>query len=338
MSNQSQSLINTDKTIKTTAVIPNYNGIYFIENCLDSLTRGSIVPYIIIIDNASSDGSLELLKQKYRVESYPYIEIVSLSENTGFSHAVNVGIRRAKTEYVFLLNNDTVVDKYCVEELQRFMDLSPQLFSAGAKMLNMNQPGKIDDAGDFYCALGWAFARGKDKPANRYDRDGIVFAACAGAAIYRRTLFDEVGLFDEAHFAYLEDIDIGYRANLYGYRNGFAHQAKVLHAGSGVSGSRHNPFKVSLSSRNSIYLIYKNMPFLQILLNLPFLLLGYGVKCLFFVTKGLGRDYLKGIRQGFMLSFSREGREQKVRFQMKNFPEYVRIQWKLWEGMVRGVF
>lgn len=338
MNNRDETLINTGKTLKTTVVIPNYNGIKYVENCLDSLSKGSVVPYIIIVDNGSSDGSLELLKQKYTKEEYPYIELVSLSENTGFCHAVNVGIERADTEYVFLLNNDTVVDAHCVEELQHIMDANPRLFSAGAKMLSLKEPDRIDDAGDFYCALGWAFARGKDRPSDRYDRDGMVFAACGGAAIYRRELLDEVGMFDEAHFAYLEDIDIGYRANLFGYRNGFAHRAIVYHAGSGVSGSRHNAFKVTLSSRNSIYLIYKNMPLLQIILNLPFLIVGYGVKFLFFACKGMGGVYLKGLREGIVLSLSKEGKAKKIRFKMKKIPCYLRIQWELWAGIVRYVF
>lgn len=338
MRKQAETLMNTGKNVKTTIVIPNYNGINFIENCLDSLAKGSVLPYVIVVDNGSTDGSLELLQQKYTAERYPYIDLISLSENTGFSHAVNVGIEKADTEYVLLLNNDTVVDERCVEELQSMMEASPHLFSAGAKMLRLNEPDRIDDAGDFYCALGWAFARGKDQPSKKYNRDGTVFAACAGAAIYRRKLFHEVGLFDEAHFAYLEDIDIGYRANLCGYRNGFAHRALVFHAGSGTSGSRHNPFKVALSSRNSIYLIYKNMPLLQVLLNLPFLLLGYLIKFLFFALKGMGRVYLKGIEQGFLLAFTKEGRKKKVRFQMKKFPEYVRIQWELWVGILRYVF
>lgn len=338
MEKQTKNVIKTGKSIKTTVVIPNHNGINFIENCLDSLAKGSILPYVIVVDNGSTDGSLELLKQKYTVERYPYISFVSLSENTGFSHAVNVGIKSADTEYVFLLNNDTVVDSHCVEELQRMMEVNPHLFSAGAKMLSLKEPDRIDDAGDFYCALGWAFARGKDRSSERYDRDGIVFAACAGAAIYRRKLFDEVGLFDETHFAYLEDIDIGYRANLCGYRNGYAHRAIVFHAGSGTSGGRHNPFKVSLSSRNSVYLIYKNMPLLQILLNLPFLLLGYGVKFLFFALKGMGGVYLKGIGQGLALACSKKGRAQKVRFRVKKIPEYVRVQWELWVGILRYVF
>lgn len=125
-----------------------------------------------------------------------------------------------------------------------------------------------------------------------------IFSACAGAAIYRKELLEKIGLFDEAHFAYLEDVDVGYRANLYGYRNLFAPDAVVYHAGSAVSGSRHNPFKVELTARNNLYLIYKNMPPLQLLINLPFLLLGILIKGVYFGRKGMGKSYLSGLKKG----------------------------------------
>ncbi|MGN0376594.1 MAG: glycosyltransferase family 2 protein [Suilimivivens sp.] len=320
------------RTISTTVVIPNYNGMRYIGDCLDSVLAGSSVPEVVVVDNGSTDGSCEFIREKY-----PRIRLLALEENTGFSHAVNVGIEEADTKYVFLLNNDTVLDKKCVEELERAMENADGCFSVGAKMINMRFPEKIDDAGDFYCALGWAYARGKDREASKYGKSGRIFSACAGAALYRKELFETVGLFDEAHFAYLEDIDIGYRANISGYRNEFAPKAIVYHAGSGVSGSRHNPFKVDLTARNSIYLIYKNMPVLQVILNLPFLLAGYLVKFLFFSKKGMGKVYLKGIGKGFRLSFSKEGKERKIRFQIKNFPHYLWIQWQLWINTVRRI-
>ena len=321
-----------DERTLTTVVIPNYNGIEYLKNCIDSLLKGTRVPKIIVVDNGSTDGSRELIET-----GYPQIRLILFSENKGFDAAVNAGIRAADTGYVFLLNNDTVVDKACVEELENAMEGRDRLFCAGAKMINMRFPEKIDDAGDFYCALGWAFARGKDKDASGYQKPGRIFSACAGAALYRRELFETIGYFDEEHFAYLEDIDIGYRANIMGYRSEYAPKAVVYHAGSGFSGSRHNPFKVDLTARNSIYLIYKNMPVLQILLNLPFLLAGYLIKFLFFLKKGMGRVYLQGIVKGLLLSFSGEGRKNKVKFRGKNLPHYLYIQWELWAGMVRRI-
>lgn len=318
---------------RTTVVIPNFNGIKYLSACLDSIAAGTVQPAVIVVDNASSDKSAEEAAKKY-----PWITLIPLKENTGFSHAVNVGIQAADTEFIFLLNNDTAIDACCIKELEAVMDQSGNIFSAGAKMINMKNPEKIDDAGDFYSALGWAFARGKDKPATNYHKSDRVFAACAGAAIYRRELFEEIGLFDEEHFAYLEDIDIGYRANILGYRNVFAPKAIVAHAGSGVTGSRHNEVKVRLSSRNSIYLIYKNMPLLQIILNLPFLFAGYLIKIAFFLKKRMGKTYVLGLIAGFRLSFSAKGRKHKVNFHPKNLSAYVWIQLELWMGIIRRVF
>lgn len=328
-------MVTADKgnNCRTTVVIPNWNGKQYIEACLDSVFLSTKVPTVIVVDNGSTDGSDQIVAKKY-----PQVQLVCLSENTGFCHAVNVGIEKTQSEFVFLLNNDTVIDQKCIEQLEKVMDSSENLFSAGAKMINMKFPEKLDDAGDFFCALGWAFARGKDKPVERYQKNDRIFAACAGAAMYRRSLFPEVGLFDENHFAYLEDVDIGYRANIMGYWNAFAPNALVFHAGSGSSGSRHNTFKVDLTSRNSVYLLYKNMPVLQLILNMPLLLIGYLIKFSFFALKGMGGTYLRGLSKGVALAFSQKGREKKVIFHLKNVSNYFRIQWDLWIGILRRVF
>ena len=319
--------------MKTTVVIPNYNGRNYLRDCLTSLLEGSAVPTIIVVDNGSADDSAAMVK-----EMFPMVKLIALAGNRGFSAAVNIGIREAETEYVFLLNNDAVVLKDTIEELEAAMERHPNAFSVAAKMLQMKNPELIDSAGDFYCASGWAFARGKDHRTEVFSKETPVFSACAGAALYRKAVFGKIGGFDENHFAYLEDVDMGYRANIYGYRSYYAPAAVVLHAGSGSSGSRHNKFKVDLSSRNSIYLIYKNMPLLQVLLNLPFLILGYSVKILFFLKKGLGADYIKGIGKGFKLSFSEKGREHKVRFSWKHLGNYAVIQLQLWANMFRRLW
>ncbi len=318
---------------KTTVVIPNYNGIAYLEDCLTFLNRSRETTFdTIVVDNGSTDGSTTLVKERF-----PWVKLIALEENTGFSHAVNVGIKESKTAYVLLLNNDTVVEHDFVARLEQAMDENPDYFSFSSKMLCMKQPEVIDDAGDYYCALGWAFARGKGKSAQRFTAKCDVFAACAGAAIYRREIFREIGYFDELHFAYLEDIDVGYRARLRGYKNGYCPNAIVYHAGSGSSGSRYNEFKVNLSSRNSIYLVYKNMPFLQMLLNLPFLLVGYFVKTLFFIKKGMGFIYLRGLWRGLKLSCSKEARRKKFPFRGKYVSSYIKVQLELWYNLLRRV-
>lgn len=308
-------------------VIPNYNGIEFIANCLQSLQNQSFENYeIIVVDNASSDRSTMYIKEKF-----PEVKLIELDKNYGFSKAVNEGIKQSNSKYVILLNNDTTVDEYFVEELVKVMEESKQIFSCQAKMLQMYDSSRIDDAGDYYCSLGWAFARGKGKSSLLYQENAKIFAACAGAAIYRREVFDQIGYFDEAHFAYLEDIDIGYRARIHGYKNRYAAKSVVYHAGSGSSGSRYNEFKVDLASRNSIFLIYKNMPFLQILLNLPFLLIGFIIKIMFFSKKGFGKTYLLGLKKGIQMAIKLE----KVKFHLKNTGNYASIQFELWINTIR---
>jgi GT2 family glycosyltransferase len=317
--------------ICSTIVIPNYNGIKYMEKCLLSLAGEPAD--IIVVDNGSADGSREVVEQKF-----PEVRCIAWKENRGFCEAVNAGIRESKTPYVILLNNDTEVEKGFVRALEHALDRDDRIFSGAAQMRNLHHRELIDDAGDYYCALGWAFARGKDRPVDGYQKTCEVFAACGGACIYRKGVLDRIGCLDENHFAYLEDVDLGYRAKIHGYRNCYVPEAVVYHAGSGSTGSRHNKFKVDLTSKNSIYLIYKNMPFLQIVLNLPFLIPGFLIKAAFFTAKGMGATYLRGLLKGVALCNSRQGRAHKVHFRMKNLPAYLRIQWELWRNMIYRVY
>ena len=305
--------------IKTTIIIPNYNGLSFMEPCFESLKEQTVRDFkVLVVDNGSTDGSVEWLKE-HRVPS------IFLKENTGFSGAVNTGIRAADTPYVLLLNNDTRVEPGFVAAMERAMDQSPKIFSVSSRMIQMYHPELLDDAGDMYSILGWAYQRGVGRSSELYQKSCRVFSACAGAAIYRRAVFDEIGLFDELHFAYLEDIDVGWRAKLYGYDNVYCPDAAVYHVGSGTSGSRYNSFKVRLAARNCIYLNYKNMPGWQILLNAPFLLAGIFVKYLFFVKNGFGGDYVSGLKEGIRTRkqcrrvpglLKRFSAELKVQFEM----------------------
>lgn len=318
-----------------TVVIPNYNGMKYLAECMTSLCREqqNAPGYeVLIIDNASVDGSVEYLQKEWCGEG---VRLISLPENTGFCHAVNLGIREAKTPYVILLNNDTKAEAGFVRGLYDAIRENEKIFSVSAKMLMWDRPELIDDAGDHYCVLGWAYSRGKGRPAADYDKSVPVFSACGGAAIYRRSVFEEIGYFDEEHFAYLEDLDIGYRARIYGYENRYEPKAAVLHYGSASTGSRYNPRKTLLASANSIYVIGKNMPLLQCILNLPFFLLGFGIKFLFFCKKRMGKLYLKGLAAGLKRSVGTTGRQHKVPFQWHHLGNYVKIQWQLYFNVFR---
>lgn len=311
---------------KVTVVIPNYNGKKYIRDCMDSLKAQQEAFDILVVDNGSTDGSLEILQQEYGEA-----KVISLKENTGFCAAVNLGIKESKTPYVILLNNDTIVKDGFVKTLVEAVEAADDIFSVSAMMLSMQDESIIDDAGDGYCILGWAYARGKGRPAEQYEKRKEIFSACGGAAIYRKNIMEEIGYFDENHFAYLEDVDIGYRARIFGYRNFYEPGAKVIHAGSATSGSRYNEFKTGLASANSAYVIGKNLPLLLILLNFPFLLLGFLVKAFFFTLKKMGMLYIRGYVKGITRCFTKEGRKHHVKFQMKHFLNYCKVEiWQIW--------
>lgn len=307
--------------IKVSVIIPNYNGEEYLENCIDSLMKQDVRSFeIIVIDDASNDESMKRIVEKYPENgAFPRTRYVQHEENKGFCHSVNEGIALAEAPYVILLNNDTVAETSFVKEMFYAIRRSEKIFSVQAKMLSMKDKEIIDDAGDYYCSLGWAYAAGKGKRASRkqvsrYEKERQIFAACGGAAIYRKEILQEIGGFDEQHFAYLEDIDIGYRAKLHGLKNLFTPKAIVYHAGSAASGSRYNKFKARLSARNSVYIIYKNMPGWQIIVNFPHFVIGFSLKVIFYILKGMGNTYIKGLYEGMKLCGSEVGKEHRQDF------------------------
>lgn len=273
---------------------------------------------ILVVDNGSSDGSVEWLKS----HQYPTI---FLEENTGFSGAVNVGIKASKTPFVLLLNNDTEVESDFIGEMIKAIRRSDKIFAVSSKMVQMYHKELMDDAGDMYSVLGWAYQRGVGRSSKGYNREREVFSACAGAAIYRREVFEQIGYFDEMHFAYLEDIDVCYRAKIFGWHNRYCPTAVVYHVGSGTSGSKYNAFKVRLAARNNVYLNYKNMPLFQLLVNLLPITMGIIVKYGFFQKLGFGKEYLDGVKEGIKT----RKKCAKVAYFPEHMSNYLAIQWEL---------
>lgn len=313
---------------KTTIIIPNYNGLQFLEPCMEALDHQTCRDFdVLVVDNGSADGSVEWLKERG-------IPAIFLPENSGFSGAVNVGIRAAKTPYVILLNNDTEAEPGYVGQLVRAIEASPRIFSVSPKMIQLCHRELIDDAGDMYSIMGWAYQRGVGQEVERYDRPCHIFSSCAGAAIYRREIFDEIGFFDEMHFAYLEDIDVGYRAKIAGYYNRYCPQAVVYHVGSGTSGSKYNPFKVKLAARNNVYLNYKNMPLLQLLVNSLPICMGILGKYFFFKKLGFEKDYVEGVLEGIRTAH----KTKKVPYKKEQLANYLAIEWELIYGAALYIY
>lgn len=284
------------REIKTSVIIPNWNGAKYLRGCLDSLwDQATPDTEIIVIDNGSTDESMEILSK------YPGIKVIRNEENRGFAAAVNQGLGSMEGRYAVLLNNDTVVQPGWLKSLIHEMDEHPNAFSAASLMLRMDDTGTVDDAGDNYTILGWGYKRRDGKPASRERKGRNVFSACGGAAIYRKEMLDRIGGMDEIFFAYMEDMDLGWRALNAGWVNRYCPQAKVTHIGSATTGSKYNAFKVRLAARNNLLILYKNMPLLLGLLLSPFLLIGFFVKWIFFACKGFGGEYCRGFFEGFAL-------------------------------------
>ena len=309
--------------MKVSVVTPNYNGEKFLKAFFESLNEDSqLIGEVIIVDNGSTDSSKEFI----RGNSFNFpVRLIENAENLGFSPAVNQGIRESQYEYIFSLNNDTEIRKGSIKALADLMSSDDSIFSAQAKMLQYDNKELIDDVGDEYNLLAWTKKTGENHNSSEYTEVCEIFSACAGAAMYRKSLLDEIGMFDDSFFAYMEDVDLAIRSRINGYRNMLCPDAVVYHIGSATSGSRYNEFKVRLAARNNVWVVYKNLPIPLKIVNFIFLFLGFLIKYLFFVKKGFGPIYLAGIREGL----STRGKIQKVKFKSKNTKNYFKIEYRL---------
>ena len=231
---------------------------------------------LIVVDNGSTDESLEQARSYCSRENFTLIEN---GTNTGFSHAVNQGIALADSEYVVLFNNDAFAEPQWLAELIRAAESDPKIFAVQSLMIRHFDRELADDAGDYVTWMGFACKTGDGRRASRYTKQKRIFSACGGAALYRKSILDEIGTFDENFFAYFEDVDLSWRANNAGY----------------------NAFKSQQSGRNSILLPLKNEPLLMLLLNFIPLAVGYLLKCYKFHRQGFGEAWDKGMHEAFAL-------------------------------------
>lgn len=275
-------------------VIPNYNGLRVLVPCLNSIARQAY-PYIkvIVVDNGSTDGS-----GRFVCEKFPEIQLIALTENAGFSAAVNAGIMAGASPLVFLLNNDTELKKNCIQHLAQAAHSLTRYDFFVPKMLSFHDHSVIDGASDGFLRGGAGYRIGtmeKDSPI--YSLPGPTFGACGGAALYRRSLFDQVGLFDEDFFAYLEDVDFNLRINRAGFHGYYVPAAAVYHIGSATSGSKINDFTLRLSTRNSFYVLLKHYQLSLLLRLLPVIIIYQLCWFVFCLKKGHIGSYAKGLAQ-----------------------------------------
>lgn len=278
-------------------VIPNYNGKQLLKTCLKSITRQHFVDYqVIIVDNGSTDGSIEFLKIYY-----PDVIVIPFQTNRGFSAAVNAGIRQSSGNYILLLNNDTELDQAFLSEIIKAFQSNPEIEFCAPKMLSFHNRKILDGAGDGFLRGGVNYRIGTlERDGDLFNTPRIVFGACAGAAIYQRGFFEKAGFFDEDFFAYLEDLDMNLRAARLELTCLYVPAAKVFHIGSATTGNSFNTFTVCHTTKNIINILIKNFTTLELILSLPRILIHQFVWLIILLKRCQKKAYIHGLYLAFI--------------------------------------
>lgn len=249
-------------------IIPHWNGKHHLEDCLTALRQQTWRDFeVLLVDNASTDGS-----QAYVREHFPEVVLVELSENRGFTGACLAGWEQAKGDIIILLNNDTAVDSDWLANIVDAFDRYPDAGIVASKMLLFNKRDHLHTAGDFYRVDGIPGNRGVwQQDVGQFDEEEYVFSACGGSSAYRRELLEEIGFLDDRFFFSCEDVDLGWRAQLAGWKTVYIPSAIVYHklkaTGGSVTGSYYD-------GRNFFYVIWKNYPTTLLIKNWRLLLKG----------------------------------------------------------------
>lgn len=236
-------------------IIVNWNGEALLRECLESLRRQTYRHFeVILVDNASTDGSVEFIQQQF-----PEAKLIRLEQNRGFAGGNIEGLRVAKGDYIALLNNDAVVEASWLAELVAVMNADSRVGICASKLVNYFDPEQIDCAGDGCATSGHGYKRGNGLAAGLYQTQEYVFGACAGAVLYRRAMIDDIGFLDPDFFIQCEDTDLNFRAKLMEWKCVYVPTAVALHRVSTTIG-KLDGLAVYYSARNEEYVWIKNMP------------------------------------------------------------------------------
>ncbi len=240
--------------LKVSIVVPNWNGMRFVGMCLDSLAQLDFDGHeVIVVDNGSIDGSREMIE-----ENYPWVRLLKMPDNMGFAIACNEGIKASIAEYIVLLNNDIEVTRDWLKELYEGMERHPECGMGTTKMMFLDNRDVFYNTGDLFHSWSAGGGRGQgEKDTGQYEEEDYVFGACAGAGIYRREFFNQIGLFDEDFFIFAEDVDLNMRGQLQGLKAIYLPRAKVYHIGTATVGLYSDRY-VYLCKRNDIWVFIKN--------------------------------------------------------------------------------
>jgi len=288
-------------------IVLNYNGRHFLEGCLASLEAQRFHDFEAwLVDNGSQDGSVEFVADRF-----PWVRVMTLGQNLGFCAGNNAAIKQAKGDFIVLLNNDTVVEPEWLGALVGAAQEDPRVGICASRILSLHRPDLIYAAGDCYSIAGHAFRRGEGlSAAGRFEKAEEVFTACACAALYRRSMLDEIGLLDEDFFSNCEDVDLGFRSRLGGYSCLYVPEAVVYHFGSGTAGVKNARVEF-LDSRNIEYVFFKNMPGLLLLQYLPLHVMLLSRTFAQRLPEGLAVAFLRG-KADFLANLLRVVRKRRI--------------------------
>lgn len=244
------------KKPEVSIIIPNWNGVELLNICLSSISRQTFRDFeVIVIDNGSSDSSVNYVRKNYSA-----FKIITFQKNLGFAKAVNKGIEKARGEYIFLLNNDTEIEKDCLKYLVKASLEHPEVGMVATKILNYLKRNVIDNTGDTIDAVGHLYSRGfKKKDGKIFNNSCYIFAVSGGGGFFRKDVFKKVGCFDEDYFFYMEDIDLGLRAQLAGFKAWYEPRALIYHMRMATS-SKNMGFVEPECFRNMTMTIIKDFP------------------------------------------------------------------------------
>jgi GT2 family glycosyltransferase len=305
-------------------IIVNYNGRLFLEKCMSSLMKQTYHAIeIILVDNGSADSSIDFIKREY-----PSIRIIANKENLGFAKGNNVGIKESKGEFIATLNNDTEVTPKWVEELVKGMDSNNKVGMCASKMLFMKNPQTINSTGISISRSGACWDRGiSEHDLGQYESVEEVFGPCAGAAMYRKSMLEEIGLFDEEFHAYMEDTDLAFRGRLAGWKCLYMPGAVVYHIHGGTGGYESD-YTIYYGNRNILWNSFKNFPNHFLISSLPWII-GRNIGVIpYYISKGYGNtilrskiDALKGIPKMLAKRSNRPMEKNKIRRFVRTWAE-----------------
>jgi len=247
-------------------IIPNWNGKQFLAECIDSLKKQTFCDFeTILVDNGSTDGSVKFAEERYG----DFIRIIRNKKNLGFTGGNNVGIQAARGEYIVLLNNDTWAAPTWLEELVKATSLDRPIGMWASKVYSYYKRNQIEAVGELIYWDGLSRSRGQyEEERGQYEKMEEIFFPPGCGGMYRKVVFEEIGLFDEDFFAYADDAEIGIRARLAGWKCVYVPKAILYHKNSGSTG-QYSPFKAFYVERNRFWITLKYFP-LPLLLFTPF--------------------------------------------------------------------